>query len=145
MEIWFSCVGCELEKRFSTVKMKTKREEWENTVPEEEGVKRQKLDEQSSPQLAFDNPLLPLASYDDDDEDDIVDRRAGGRDRVISNSGRVGQNGYAYDEEDSDDDEYQSAIGGQGLRNRMVEVRRDCPYLDTVNRQVLKSIYLLPL
>ncbi|CAA2988464.1 U4 tri-snRNP-associated 2-like [Olea europaea subsp. europaea] len=117
--------------------MKTKREEWENTVPEEEGVKRQKLDEQSSPQLAFDNPLLPLASYDDDDEDDIVDRRAGGRDRVISNSGRVGQNGYAYDEEDSDDDEDQSAIGSQGLRNRMVEVRRDCPYLDTVNRQVL--------
>ncbi|KAL2531630.1 Ubiquitin C-terminal hydrolase superfamily protein [Abeliophyllum distichum] len=119
--------------------MKTKREEWENTVAEEEGVKRQKMVEQSSPQLAFDNALLPLASYDDDDEDEEEDdgRRGWGRERVTNNSGKSAQNGHGYDEEGSEDEEDEGAIEGQGKHNRMVEVRRDCPYLDTVNRQVL--------
>ncbi|KAL2551865.1 Ubiquitin C-terminal hydrolase superfamily protein [Forsythia ovata] len=118
--------------------MKTKREEWENTEAEEEGVKRQKMVEQSSPQLAFDNALLPLASYDDDDEDEEEDdgRRGWGR-VVTNNSGKSVQNGHGYDEEGSEDEEDQGAIEGQGKHNRMVEVRRDCPYLDTVNRQVL--------
>lgn len=44
-------------------------------------------------------------------------------------------NGAARVEEKStiglDDDE------GRGKRSRHVEVRRDCPYLDTVNRQVM--------
>ena len=34
------------------------------------------------------------------------------------------------------------AFKGRGKHSRHVEVRRDCPYLDTVNRQVKSSSYL---
>lgn len=34
------------------------------------------------------------------------------------------------------------AFKGRGKHSRNVEVRRDCPYLDTVNRQVKSSSYL---
>ncbi|MCD7453055.1 hypothetical protein HAX54_019487 [Datura stramonium] len=61
----------------------------------------------SLPPVAFENPLLPLASYDDD--------------------------------EDDEDDGRRGHIARQKPRSesRAIEIRRDCPYLDTVNRQVL--------
>lgn len=58
-----------------------------------------------------DNGLLPLASYGDDDDD---------------------EDGYGEDEDDRDEN---GAV--QERRQRLVEIRKDCPYLDTVNRQVL--------
>ncbi|KAL9146764.1 hypothetical protein ABFS82_13G132000 [Erythranthe guttata] len=115
--------------------MKTKREESENAADEEEAAKRQKLIDQSSTQLAFENSLLPLASYDDDDEEEEDDRREKGGDGLANNGRKAEQNRSAYDEEDEDDDG-ESELG-QGNRSRAIEVRRDCPYLDTVNRQVL--------
>ncbi|KAF9597821.1 hypothetical protein IFM89_021906 [Coptis chinensis] len=106
--------------------MKTKREDDESEEKNE--LKRQKLfNHSSSPPLAIDNPLLPLASYDDDDDDDEEDdyeekRQKNGRGKVF------------YEDEDEDEDEEELS---KEMRNRMIEVRRDCPYLDTVNRQVL--------
>ena len=108
--------------------MKTAREESENAEIEEGAPKRQKLD-QSSPQLAFENPLLPLASYEDVEEE-VEERRDGGRVREINHGEKEGLNGHIEDEDDED------TKAGQGRRNRSIEVRRDCPYLDTVNRQV---------
>ncbi|KAL3820797.1 hypothetical protein ACJIZ3_006702 [Penstemon smallii] len=116
--------------------MKSKREESENAVNEEGAAKRQKLVEQSSPLPAFENPLLPLASYDDDDEEEDDDRRGGGGGRLVSNVGRAELNGHDY-YEGEDDEEDEDNQSGKGKHNRTVEVRRDCPYLDTVNRQVL--------
>ncbi|KAG8385817.1 hypothetical protein BUALT_Bualt03G0084700 [Buddleja alternifolia] len=116
--------------------MKTKREEAEIAADEEGAAKRQKLIEQSSPQLAFDNPLLPLASYDDDDEEEEDDKRGGEEGRLVNNGRRAEQNGQSYYEED-DDEEDEGGNGGQGNRSRTIEIRRDCPYLDSVNRQVL--------
>ncbi|GLT26675.1 hypothetical protein SLA2020_017220 [Shorea laevis] len=105
-------------------------------------LKRQKVLEKSSslpPPMGFENPLLPLANtYDDDDEDEDHERRALNRWGEGQNGARGEQNGngveYAEVEDDDDD------LSGQefpGKHNRLVEVRRDCPYLDTVNRQVL--------
>ncbi|MDE1390102.1 hypothetical protein PVM78_22755, partial [Bacillus licheniformis] len=92
--------------------------------------KKQKLNELSSPsppQLGFDNALLPLATYDDEDEED--EERDGK------------QNGHNnYEEEEEEDEEEENNNGfGVGRRNRTIEIRRDCPYLDTVNRQVFTS------
>lgn len=118
--------------------MTKKREVEDSMVAEEASPKRQKVIEHSSPSLppiAFENPLLPLASYDDDDEDDEDDGRRGHiAEQVINNGGNKEQNGYSYDEEEDEDDEYHGR--SQGKRNRAIEIRRDCPYLDTVNRQV---------
>ncbi|KAL8461577.1 hypothetical protein ACS0TY_032092 [Phlomoides rotata] len=117
--------------------MKTEREESTDAVNEEGAAKRQKLLDPSSPQLAFENPLLPLASYDDDEEEEDDKRDGGGR---VVNDGRRGErNGRSYQEEEMDDDDEddEESKVGQGKRNRSIEVRRDCPYLDTVNRQVL--------
>lgn len=130
-------------------RMKTKREE--ESVEGEEHSKRQKLLEEPSsspspspspPRLGFDNALLPLATYDDDDEDEEEDERRGaGGGRFGNDDGRLEKNGYRNggddDDEDEDDDENSEKGLSQGKRNRVVELRRDCPYLDTVNRQVL--------
>ena len=113
----------------------------------ESDVKRQKVidkeEEAGSPQMhAFENPLLPLASYDDvDDEEEerkreAVLRRAGAGNGI---GNQVKLNGDGRNELIDDDDEEEDEEGShfsQGKRNRSVEVRRDCPYLDTVNRQV---------
>uniref|UniRef100_A0A5B7BCY9 Putative U4/U6.U5 tri-snRNP-associated protein 2-like n=1 Tax=Davidia involucrata TaxID=16924 RepID=A0A5B7BCY9_DAVIN len=123
--------------------MKTKGEEENAEV--EEFSKRQKLLEQSSPSpsppwLAFDNALLPLASYDDDDEDDEDDERRGASGGRVENfRGRIEPNGHKDDVEydDEDEDDHNEKGTSQWKSNRMIEVRRDCPYLDTVNRQVL--------
>ncbi|KAI3680455.1 hypothetical protein L6452_35226 [Arctium lappa] len=109
--------------------MKTKREDVENS--EEQHSKKQKLIERSSlspPQLGFDNALLPLATYDDDEDDE--DERDGKK--VEEN----GLNDHQEEEEDDEEEEYNNGFG-KGRHNRMIEIRRDCPYLDTVNRQVL--------
>lgn len=107
-------------------------------------MKRQKVLEKSispPPPLGFQNPLLPLAdTYEDDDEDEDFERMA-----LSSRRGGGGQNG-ARVEQDSDDDEHAEDEDDsddpsghelpQGKQNSQVEVRRDCPYLDTVNLQV---------
>lgn len=123
--------------------MKAKREEEESTLMEESSSKRQKRDELDSSsslaQLAYNNALLPLASYDDDDDEEEEeegehnDRRLGNGNRVVN---RTDQNDQ-LDQEEEDDEGGRSGHERQGKRNRLVEVRRDCPYLDTVNRQVL--------
>ncbi|KAD5960201.1 hypothetical protein E3N88_11673 [Mikania micrantha] len=107
--------------------MKTKRQDVENNSEDEElHLKKQKLIEYSSlspPQLGFDNPLLPLATYDDDEDQDV--------------GKKAEENGSNnHDEEDDEEEDHNNGFV-EGMRNRMIEIRRDCPYLDTVNRQVL--------
>ncbi|KAK6930466.1 Zinc finger, UBP-type [Dillenia turbinata] len=114
--------------------MKRGKEEKEEEE-EIENSKRQKLEHQSNA-LAFENSLLPLASYDDDDEEDEDDERRETKPSEVINGERIEQNGLK-DEEMEEDDEDEGEGVNQIKRSRMVEVRRDCPYLDTVNRQVL--------
>ncbi|KAL6606631.1 hypothetical protein ACP70R_042284 [Stipagrostis hirtigluma subsp. patula] len=69
--------------------------------------------------------LLGLASYEDEEEEDAAQGQANGR--------REEQQ-----EEDEDEDEDEEDVRrAPERRPRQVELRRDCPYLDTVNRQVL--------
>lgn len=112
--------------------MRSKREREEQTDGE---VKRQRVEkdeeeeEVSSPKThAFENPLLPLASYNDDDEEEEE-----GNVKKAEVNGR--KNEIVDDDEDDEDEE--DFKFGQGKHNRLVVVRRDCPYLDTVNRQAL--------
>ncbi|KAG9146041.1 hypothetical protein Leryth_016597 [Lithospermum erythrorhizon] len=78
--------------------------------------------EEENPPIAFDNALLPLATYSDDDDEELNNE-----------SGQFGVNKLGQNE-----DEYEDDLGGSGIkRSRTIELRRDCPYLDTVNRQVL--------
>ncbi|XP_078438182.1 uncharacterized protein LOC144708644 [Wolffia australiana] len=88
------------------------------------------LDDQS-------NPLLRLSSYDDEEEEEEED--ADGIARVAN--GANGQSKRAPEEEEEyseEEEEEGRLLGLSGDRSlRMVGVRRDCPYLDTVNRQVL--------
>ncbi|KAK6797029.1 hypothetical protein RDI58_004730 [Solanum bulbocastanum] len=115
--------------------MTKKREVEDGMVLEESNAKRQKVMDQSSPSLppvAFENPLLPLASYDDDEDDEDAGGKGHIAEQVINNGGDKEQNGYSSDDEEDEDDGR-----SQGKRNRAIEIRRDCPYLDTVNRQVL--------
>ncbi|XP_031477343.1 uncharacterized protein LOC116248601 [Nymphaea colorata] len=92
-------------------------------------TKKRKLvhenDENGEDVNAVSNSLLPLASYldDDDDEDDEQEDRGGRRE----------EDG---EEEEDEEDLYEDG-SNRGYRLRQIEVRRDCPYLDTVNRQVL--------
>ncbi|EXB41569.1 U4/U6.U5 tri-snRNP-associated protein 2 [Morus notabilis] len=97
--------------------------------------KRQKM---ISPPPASDNSLLPGFNYGDDDEEDESERQLrsdGHGDGML----RTGQNGVQIEaEEDEDEDDYLRDEGfSLGKRSREIEIRRDCPYLDTVNRQVL--------
>ncbi|XP_062229623.1 uncharacterized protein LOC133927261 [Phragmites australis] len=62
--------------------------------------------------------LLGLANYE---EEEAARGHANGR----------------REEEDEDEDEEEDARRAPERRPRQVELRRDCPYLDTVNRQVL--------
>ncbi|KAM7530708.1 hypothetical protein LguiB_034118 [Lonicera macranthoides] len=48
---------------------------------------------------------------------------------------KLESSGHNYDEYDDDDDDRKGP--SQGKHNRIVEGRRDCPYLDSVNRKVL--------
>lgn len=123
-----------LEKK--RVNEMTKKRKNNGSADEDRHVKSVKVVEQSSPsppRLGFENPLLPLANtYDDDDEEEEYGGR-GDSGAKVGQNGRTGED----DDEDKDEDEDDLANGyGQGQRSRLVEVRRDCPYLDTVNRQV---------
>lgn len=116
-----------------------------NRDKEEEGrgdSKRQKLMNRFSPPppATIADALLPLASYDDDDDDDDEQED---HDMMEKRNG----NGLSKKEEDYDDDEEESFGQGSihGMRQRQVEIRRDCPYLDTVNRQVIPSYVFFPL
>ncbi|XAR69463.1 Ubiquitinyl hydrolase 1 [Bertholletia excelsa] len=124
--------------------MKAKREE--DNGEEQEYAKRQKLLEQPSspspspPRLGFDNALLPLTAYADDEDEEEDDGRRGPR--VGNGGGMIEQNGGkdagGYGDEDDDDNELDKGPSqGKGKGHREIEVRKDCPYLDTVNRQVL--------
>lgn len=97
---------------------------------------REENEEGAASQLAFENPLLPLASYDDDEEEED-ERRSGDRRKLGNDGGREGLNGHT-EEEDEDDEGDEDEDGRARKRSRLIEVRRDCPYLDTVNRQVLR-------
>ncbi|KAL8096943.1 hypothetical protein AgCh_030140 [Apium graveolens] len=121
------------KRRFMT-NMKLKRGE---KMQDEEEAKRPKLLHPSiaysPPQPALNNPLLPLAIYEDDGDED------GDVQAILEDNGLEHQedeeNGIDHREvEEDEDDEIDVA---QGQRNRMIELRRDCPYLDTINRQVL--------
>ena len=89
----------------------------------------------SPPPLPIANPLSGLANYDDDDEEEEEERQG-----AEQNGGRKGvENGNGEEEQEEEEEEEEDQIEqgyGQGRRNREVERRRDCPYLDTVNRQV---------
>ncbi|XP_062160357.1 uncharacterized protein LOC133867622 isoform X3 [Alnus glutinosa] len=115
--------------------MKSKREN--DDLVEEGGfaseLKRRKVVEESSPSpppLPIANPLAGLANYDDDDEEEEDERHR----RSEQNGDR--KEGGQQDDDDDDDDHHEQAYS-QGKRSREVERRRDCPYLDTVNFQVL--------
>jgi len=130
-----------------------KREKEEDFHGEDESSpasKRQKIEQEqevSSPKMhAFENPLLPLASYDEDDEEEEERRRDAIRRRALERLNgarpdsdlRKNQVDDDDDEDDEDDDDSHAQGFAYGKRTRMIEVRRDCPYLDTVNRQVLE-------
>ncbi|PUZ59399.1 hypothetical protein GQ55_4G038100 [Panicum hallii var. hallii] len=72
--------------------------------------------------------LLGLASYEDDEEEEAARGQANGHRAEGEGKGEEGE-----DEDDEEDDVRRAPE----RRPRQVELRRDCPYLDTVNRQVL--------
>ncbi|CAL0303264.1 unnamed protein product [Lupinus luteus] len=111
---------------------------------EEEGLKpeskKKRLDEDSPPFPPPDsiaNPLSGLANnYADIDEEEDYERRARVTISGEKNDGSL-KNGHGYEEDDSDEDDDSRDQPFGGRNSRQVEVRKDCPYLDTVNRQVL--------
>ncbi|XXG81923.1 hypothetical protein AAC387_Pa09g2453 [Persea americana] len=90
--------------------------------------------------------LLPLATYDDDDDEEEEEEEA---DDIRKRDGNGVTKKQKQEEEEEDDDgvddeeEDDGSLGqgsnhNHGMRQHgQVEIRRDCPYLDTVNRQVL--------
>ncbi|KAE8689674.1 mitochondrial import inner membrane translocase subunit tim16-A-like [Hibiscus syriacus] len=100
---------------------------YDDSVDEEPELKRKRvMDLPSSP------PEGPLVPYNDDDGDE---RRTL---NIIGGGKEADKRVESEEEEEDDDDPY-----GQGSilqrPNRQVEVRRDCPYLDTVNRQYFQG------
>ncbi|PON80701.1 Ubiquitinyl hydrolase [Parasponia andersonii] len=85
------------------------------------------------PPSASENPLLPGFNYGDEDEDDESLRPPPPRN---GHTGTPNGNGVQQEENEDDDDDDEFPVD-QFKRSRDIEVRRDCPYLDTVNRQVL--------
>ena len=74
--------------------------------------------------------LLGLASYEDDEEEEAARGQANGH-RAEGEDGEEGE-----DEDEDEDDDEDDVRRAPERRPRQVELRRDCPYLDTVNRQV---------
>ncbi|KAJ6841909.1 U4/U6.U5 tri-snRNP-associated protein 2-like [Iris pallida] len=79
---------------------------------------QEELEEERDP--GGNDSLLSIARYSDDEDGEPRGNGHGGR-----------------EEEEEDEDRSPPARAPPGKRQRLVEVRRDCPYLDTVNRQVL--------
>lgn len=101
----------------------------------EEGFDREQKRQRLSP--VGNDSLLSLAHYSDDaDEDENGRARANG---YQPEENGHGDNSVDEDEDDDDYDEEDRNVQqpALGRRQRLVEIRRDCPYLDTVNRQVL--------
>lgn len=92
--------------------MKTEREVTNGGVEEERAVKRKRVVERSN----------------DHDVDEAENEQK--KDNGVA---KVEKKVELDDEEDDDAD----ASKLRGKHSRRVEVRRDCPYLDTVNRQVM--------
>ncbi|KAB2600912.1 U4/U6.U5 tri-snRNP-associated protein 2-like [Pyrus ussuriensis x Pyrus communis] len=123
--------------------MSSKREHEGNASVNTEGFelhpKRQKLNEHSSPSPASEGTLLPGFNYGDVDDEDNHRRPpvsgfngdGGDNQKGVQNGGQVGE----LEDDDDDDDDLEQGLYQR--RGREIEVRRDCPYLDTVNRQVL--------
>uniref|UniRef100_A0A2P2L0V3 U4/U6.U5 tri-snRNP-associated protein 2-like n=1 Tax=Rhizophora mucronata TaxID=61149 RepID=A0A2P2L0V3_RHIMU len=119
--------------------MKTKREE--DQVYSEEGVlKRQRVLEDSV--QAIENPLVPYNDVDEEDEDERREQIRSVREDKRDSGG--GKNGYPMGEVnengDNDDGDYDDMYGmesNQEMRRSQIAPREDCPYLDTVNRQML--------
>ena len=82
--------------------------------------------------------LLGLANYTDEEEDDGARGRVNGRPREEEDGVRGDVNGGPVEDEAGDNvrDEEEDERRAPERRPRQVELRRDCPYLDTVNRQV---------
>ena len=74
--------------------------------------------------------LLGLATYEDEEEDEAARGHTNGRHAVEPE----------LEDDEDDDDEDDDVRRAPERRPRQVELRRDCPYLDTVNRQVCTCI-----
>ncbi|CAI0440101.1 unnamed protein product [Linum tenue] len=94
---------------------------------EEGSVKRQRVEEGPSSPVDTDNPLVPYNDVDEEEENEA---------REQNNGGRGGEEGAVVDDDD-DDDDYNEQEASIQRRRKLLEPREDCPYLDTVNRQVL--------
>lgn len=109
-------------------------EEGEDEVGREQ--KRQRLSPVGNDSLLF------LARYSDEGDDEEsgsarVNGHLQGENGRIHDSDGEDEND-AIDDEGEEEEENRIAQGKvRGRRQGMVEIRRDCPYLDTVNRQVL--------
>lgn len=104
----------------------------ENGEPESKRMRTEKLEPTSVDDNA--NGPLPLFNYADEEEEEEERRDGDGLVQAQaeeSGDGKVVEDGGGYEsDEESEGDKV------QGTRRRGVtEVRRDCPYLDTVNRQ----------
>ncbi|KAK2652830.1 hypothetical protein Ddye_012686 [Dipteronia dyeriana] len=117
------------------LKKMTEKRENDGSVKEDGYSKRLRV---ASPRHGFENPLLPLANtYSDDEEDEEYYGRRKQHGVCGGNNGsRMERNGHNVEEEEEEDDGDDEGHD-QGKQCRLIEVRRDCPYLDTVNRQVL--------
>uniref|UniRef100_A0A7N0VMU5 UBP-type domain-containing protein n=1 Tax=Kalanchoe fedtschenkoi TaxID=63787 RepID=A0A7N0VMU5_KALFE len=115
--------GLFLSPPYTIERMKTKRDD--SGAEEEEHLRP---DSKLQRVVEDGNSLLPLASYNDDDDEDDEAKR-------LEQNGTNGAK--AEEDESSDDDESHWQEFNQGINRRQVEIRRDCPYLDTVNRQLL--------
>ncbi|XP_074576789.1 uncharacterized protein LOC141833285 [Curcuma longa] len=127
-------------------KRKLREEEFDDKA---EAIKRQRI--QDGEDEEGDGGALPgLAVYKDIDSEEVMARREkrNGRDnggydpgngRGVTNQNGGGREvwGGGEDEEEEEHQKDGSRFMEPARRQRQVERRRDCPYLDTVNRQVL--------
>ncbi|GKE20792.1 hypothetical protein Tco_1432304 [Tanacetum coccineum] len=103
--------------------MKTKRDSEEEEAPGSMKKKQKTLSEEEEEELKlrFDNALLPLANYDDHHEED--------NDIKLDGNGKHQQQ---QDEEEDDEEDEDMKVAN---RRKAIKIRRDCPYLYTINRQ----------
>ncbi|KAJ6749458.1 hypothetical protein OIU85_000131 [Salix viminalis] len=118
--------------------MKNRRVEEDNMGSEESGgvSKRQRLDEQFSAS-GIENPLVPYNDVDDEEEDFERGKTANGGGKVEENRGQVVAAENGEEEEEEEEEDLYGEDNSLEKRKSQFEPREDCPYLDTVNRQVL--------